>query len=167
MTSKPCRGFTLVELAIVLVIVTLLAGGMMMSLSSQMDQRARTETEQKLQEIREALIGYAASHIAADGKPYLPCPDMDNDGFENRAGNVCSNSADYLGTILASPAKTHGEIVSGIGLSRLSPETTSDLPLIRQEIFVSAISPHAAQRLPPTPLQSLFLTGRTDSVQLT
>jgi prepilin-type N-terminal cleavage/methylation domain-containing protein len=87
-------GFTLVELAIVLIIVSLLSGGLMLSLSSQMDQHARAETEQKLQEIREALIGYAASHIATiNGKPYLPCPDTDGDGFENRivATSTCNS----------------------------------------------------------------------------
>jgi len=90
------RGFTLVELAIVLIIVSLLASGLMLSLSSQMDQRARSETDQKLQEIRDALIGYAASHSATDGKPYLPCPDTDGDGFENRPANTCGSAEGTL-----------------------------------------------------------------------
>ena len=68
------RGFTLVELAIVLIILALLSGGLMMTLSSQVDQRSYRETQQQLQDIRDALLGYAASHPALDGKPYLPCP---------------------------------------------------------------------------------------------
>lgn len=90
--ARPAAGFTLLELAIVLIIVSLLAGGLMMTLSAQLEQRTRNETQQQLAEIREALIGFAASHNAADGKPHLPCPDTDGDGFENRnASNQCTN----------------------------------------------------------------------------
>ncbi len=86
------RGFTLVELAIVLIILALLSGGLMMTLSSQVDQRSYRETQQQLQDIRDALLGYAASHPALDGKPYLPCPDTDGDGIENRTGNLCASA---------------------------------------------------------------------------
>lgn len=61
-------GFTLVEMAIVLVIVGLLLGGMLMPLSAQMDQRRNSETQKALDEINQALIGFAV----ANGR--LPCP---------------------------------------------------------------------------------------------
>lgn len=80
------------ELTIVLVIVSLLAGGLMMVVTAQMDQRYRSEAQQQLQEARDAILGYAASHLAADGKPFLPCPDTDGDGVENRTGSVCTNT---------------------------------------------------------------------------
>ena len=86
-----CRGFSLVELAIVLVIVSLLAGGLMMTVSAQMDQRYRNGTQQQLQEARDALVGFAAAHNALDGKPFLPCPDTDGDGAENRTGYNCTS----------------------------------------------------------------------------
>lgn len=85
------RGFTLAEMAVVLVIVALLIAGMMLPLSAQQDIRARQDAEKALSDIREALIGYAASHSASDGKPYLPCPDTDDDGLENRASGACVN----------------------------------------------------------------------------
>lgn len=85
------RGFTLVELAIVMFIVALLLGGMLLPLSAQQDIRSQGETEKQLADISEALLGFAASHTAGDGKPYLPCPDTDNDGRENRTGNVCTS----------------------------------------------------------------------------
>lgn len=78
------RGFSLAELAVVLLIVALLIAGMMIPLSAQQDIRARQETERILGEIREALLGYAATH-GTPGKPYLPCPDTDDDGVEDRA----------------------------------------------------------------------------------
>ena len=73
------RGFTLVELAIVMFIVALLLGGMLLPLSAQQDMRARQETEKTLSDIRDALMGFAV----ANG--YLPCPapvDLSTGGAE-------------------------------------------------------------------------------------
>jgi len=56
------RGFTLVELAIVMFIVALLMGGMLLPLSAQQDIRARQETEKALSEIRDALLGFAITN---------------------------------------------------------------------------------------------------------
>jgi len=61
-------GFTLVELAMVLFIVSLLIGGLLMPLSAQNEVRGRQETDRALATIREALIGFAA----INGR--LPCP---------------------------------------------------------------------------------------------
>ena len=54
-------GFTLVEMAIVLMIVGLLLGGLLVPLSAQMEQRNVTETRKQLDEIQQALIGYAST----------------------------------------------------------------------------------------------------------
>lgn len=61
-------GFTLTELAIVLLIVALLIGGLLVPLSSQIDLRNTTDTKKALAEIQDALLGFAA----ANGR--LPCP---------------------------------------------------------------------------------------------
>lgn len=74
----------------VLIIFALLTGGLLMPLSAQQDQRNYSDTQKSMGGINEALIGYAASHAAVDGKPYLPCPDTDNDGVENRTGSSCT-----------------------------------------------------------------------------
>lgn len=95
------QGFTLVEMAVVLIIVSLLTGGLMMTLSSQVEQRQRSEAKKQLEEAREALIGFAASHHAIDGKPHLPCPDTDGDGLENRNALpllTCMNDYGHLPT---------------------------------------------------------------------
>jgi prepilin-type N-terminal cleavage/methylation domain-containing protein len=60
-------GFTLVEMAMVLLIVTLLLAGLVPTISSQMEQQRTNETRKKMSEIREALIGYALR------KGQLPC----------------------------------------------------------------------------------------------
>ena len=62
------RGFSLLELAIVLLIVGLLLGGLIMPLGSRMDQQRIDTTRQQLEQIREALTGYALANDA------LPCP---------------------------------------------------------------------------------------------
>jgi type II secretory pathway pseudopilin PulG len=51
-----------VELAIVLVILALLAGGLMMTLSAQQEARRLSEVRRQLADIREALLGYAAAN---------------------------------------------------------------------------------------------------------
>lgn len=79
------RGFTLTEMAVVLAILALLIGGMILPLSAQQDLRLTAETRKLLADVGDALYGFAASHSANDGKPYLPCPDTDGDGAENRS----------------------------------------------------------------------------------
>ena len=68
MTDHGSRGFTLIELAIVTVILSLLLAGMLMPLSAQRDLQARQETSKALGDIREALLAFAA----VNGR--LPCP---------------------------------------------------------------------------------------------
>lgn len=62
------RGFTLVEMAIVLMIVGLLLGGLIPTLSAQMESQHINETRKSLAEIQEALVGFAIA------KGRLPCP---------------------------------------------------------------------------------------------
>lgn len=86
------RGFTLTEMAVVLVIVALLIAGMMLPLSAQQDIRARQETEKTLNDIREALIGFAIANAR------LPRPATSAaDGAENPAS--CANDAACSGFI--------------------------------------------------------------------
>lgn len=80
------RAFTLVEMAIVLVIVGLLLGGMLAPLRSQMEHRRAADTAKALEEARDALAGFAARN------GYLPCPSISAaNGLEDRAGTRCAN----------------------------------------------------------------------------
>lgn len=67
-SDRKANGFTLVELAIVLVIVGLLVGGMAVVLSAALDSANRKETQRRLTQAQEALLGFAA------GNGRLPCP---------------------------------------------------------------------------------------------
>lgn len=95
----PQRGFTLIELAIVLVIVTILIGGLAVPLSAQIQARRIAETKQTLNEAREALFGYAMAHLASNGSgaPYLPCPNVNGDGREGpRDAGRCLQTEGYF-----------------------------------------------------------------------
>lgn len=86
---KRQRGFTLIELAIVLVIITILIGGLAVPLSTQIQARRIAETRKTLEDARDALFGYAMTHpVGGTGALYLPCPDTDGDGRENRLSST-------------------------------------------------------------------------------
>lgn len=65
---KNTRGFSLIEMAVVLLIVALLLGGLLPTVSSQIEQKNRADTRKQLDEIQQALIGF----IVINGR--LPCP---------------------------------------------------------------------------------------------
>jgi type II secretory pathway pseudopilin PulG len=80
-------GFVLIELAIALVILTLLLGGLLVPIGAQVEQRQYAETEKQLSQIRESLIGYAISN------GHLPCPAVSTtNGAEDRTGSACTSS---------------------------------------------------------------------------
>ena len=63
------RGFTLVEIAIVVVVLGLLLASLLGPLSVRIEQQEIRKTSDQMQEIKEALYGYAMEYGA------LPCPD--------------------------------------------------------------------------------------------
>jgi len=106
------NGFTLVEMAIVLVLMGLILGTGLTLLSAQQEQRRVEETKAKLDEAREALIGYA---IINDR---LPCPaTTTSNGYEDPiGGGACAHP--YDGFV---PAKTLG--ISGTDRSGYLPDS--------------------------------------------
>lgn len=66
--SGASRGFSLVEMAIVMVLVGLLVTGLALPAAKAVEQARRTDARNQLSQIREALLGFAAVH----GR--LPCP---------------------------------------------------------------------------------------------
>ncbi len=92
------RGFSLIELAIGLVIVATLLSALLVPLATQMDQQRAAESRRQLDTAREALMGFAASH----GR--LPCPAAGNsNGVEaflaptGNAGNgECAANSGFL-----------------------------------------------------------------------
>lgn len=87
------QGFSLVEMAIVLAIIALLLGGLLPTITGQMDLQHLRDTRKQLEDIRSALIGFTVSN----GR--LPCPDTDAipDGYENIAAPAVTNDVPLAG----------------------------------------------------------------------
>jgi len=106
------KGFTLVEMAVVLVITGLIIGGLFVPLSAQFELRNKLETKQILENAKEALIGYAMVNER------LPCPaSATSNGQESFAGGGnasngnCSNFNDGFlpsATLGLSPVDAQG-----------------------------------------------------------
>jgi len=64
----PERGFSLIELAVVMAIVAFLLGGLIYTLSAQVEQRNFEETRRRLDQARELILAFAITN----GR--LPCP---------------------------------------------------------------------------------------------
>ena len=95
------RGYSLVEIALALAVLGLLLGGSLIPFSARERDEREEETEEAIQRAINAVAAYAVRHQTAEGysvddgtrvqelpggRPYLPCPDTDSDGVENRIG---------------------------------------------------------------------------------
>lgn len=115
-TPRLTKGFSLVEMAMVLAIVALLLGGLLPTLSAQRESQRINETRKQLEEIQQALIGFAI----ANGR--LPCPASSSNGEESfAAGGDASNglcSIFFNGFVPAvtlgiSPVNDQGYVLDG------------------------------------------------------
>ena len=108
-------GFSLIELAIVLMIIGVLIGSFVGTLGSRIERSRYVDNRAELDAIKVALYGHAVSQ----GFPHLPCPDcrtascgaltagnFANDGIEDRNGAVCDANTD--GTLGNLPWQTLG-----------------------------------------------------------
>jgi type II secretory pathway pseudopilin PulG len=104
LTPENARGYALLEAAIVLALLTVLLSGLALPLAAQVQLRRQEELRRQLDEARDTLMGFAATH----GR--LPCPSTEgNNGLETFApGSDASTGAcaDFYGAYL--PAATLG-----------------------------------------------------------
>ena len=98
-------GFSLVEIAVVLVIIAILTTMVALPIATQVEQRRVEETQKLLNNSRDALYGFAA----ANGR--LPCP-----ATAASAGreSFCTNQSGACGAPLVLPP-AHGRCVSAVG----------------------------------------------------
>src|SRR5208282_424498 len=113
---QPALGFTLIEMAVALVVIALLLASLLMPLQTQVEQRKITETQKILDQAMDALTGFAM----ANGR--LPCPaSSTSNGVESPpGGGNCTNP--YNGffpaaTLGIAPIDAQGYLVDGWGLS--------------------------------------------------
>jgi prepilin-type N-terminal cleavage/methylation domain-containing protein len=102
------RGFSLVELAVVLTIVTLLLSSLMYTLSAQMEQRNSEETRRRLEQARELILSFAI----VNGR--LPCPARfattasNSAGLESFCTAAASSSVSTCSGTETTTVQTHG-----------------------------------------------------------
>jgi len=105
-------GFTLVEMAIVIVILGFVLGALLMPMQVQRQQQAQLQTENTLAIAKRALLGYAQTH----GR--LPCPATAvSNGIEQPIGGAaaCTQAVGFLpaATLGMQPADAQGYALDG------------------------------------------------------
>lgn len=85
------EGFTLIEMAVAVFIIALLLGSILVPLTAQVEQRQVADTQKALEEIKEALLGFAV----ANG--HLPCPDKTGTGGLGAANDGVEDFSAFTG----------------------------------------------------------------------
>ncbi len=89
MMIKQEKGFSLVELAIVLAILGIVFVGFATDLGTFQHSKTVTESQLAVGNVKKLVFNFGVIN------KYLPCPDTDNDGFENRTNATSA----ILGTV--------------------------------------------------------------------
>lgn len=130
------QGFSLVEMAIVIVILGFVIGALLLPLQVQRNQLAQSQTENTLELAKRALLGYAQSN----GR--LPCPATNNgtslfpDDSSNAnpsVGGQCDKQLGFLpaATLGLEPTDTEGYLVDAWGnriMYAVAQSSTTSLP---------------------------------------
>ena len=99
-------GFSLIEIAVVLLIISILATMVGIPLATQVEQRRVDETRKQIELVKEALFGFAM----ANGR--LPCPAS---AISNGVASYCANGTGACGTPTTA-FQSHGRCSDSNGL---------------------------------------------------
>ena len=106
--SMRSRGYTLIEIAGVMVVLGILLGASLLPLNRQLRESEYRQERVNMERLSDAVLGYALRHrtpgvgitmvddtrgpsqtgFYAAGHPYLPCADGNGDGIEDRRGLI-------------------------------------------------------------------------------
>jgi prepilin-type N-terminal cleavage/methylation domain-containing protein len=137
--TRRTAGFTLVEMAVALVVLALLLGSLLIPLQTQVEQRKTTETQRTLELAMEALYGFAA----ANGR--LPCPaSATSNGVEDPVGGgACAHPFDGFfpaATLGVAPVDAQGYLVDawGVPQNRVRYAVTNTSPGCAANAYTTA-----------------------------
>ena len=99
------RGYTMVEIAIVLVVIGIAFGGALVPVFSRLEVENQASVKDAMRQIKLAMLDYAgrqrtvarwvenrgAVYRLPAGRPYLPCPDVNGNGVEDRTAFPIDN----------------------------------------------------------------------------
>lgn len=138
------RGYSLVEIMIVLAAGALLAAGPLLLVHNKTLQDNYDSARRQLEIAAQAVVDYAAVRRTVarpasvnggrdvwlpDGRPYLPCPDRDGDGYEDRVGSLIPAAVTVSvmrdGEVVGRPGQVAGECAVSMGWL---PHATLGLP---------------------------------------
>ncbi|MDJ0812370.1 MAG: type II secretion system protein [Woeseiaceae bacterium] len=84
-TTRQQRGFSLVELAIVLLIMAIILGGLVAPLAAQRESERANDARDQLRDVEKAIYGFAAVN------GFIPCPATPaSNGYAAASGAGCS-----------------------------------------------------------------------------
>ena len=145
---KRASGFSLIEIAVVLVIIAVLISIVAVPFASQVELRRIEETQRQLEAIKEAIYGFAISN----GR--LPCPATDgviygavtSNGQEAPVGGTCTVKLGYVpaATLGISPIDSNGFALDAWGLPTnriLYGVATQDIPSTTPNCAATYVSP--------------------------
>lgn len=119
------QGFTLIELAIVLVVIGLLYAIWSYTVPWIEEESMQERTRARMEETRQALLAFARTNHR------LPCPDTNDNGFENCAAAV--GSVPYETLLLPAPVQDARHVLLTYALYR-NAGASADLGVLRHRI---------------------------------
>ncbi|MDL1970465.1 MAG: prepilin-type N-terminal cleavage/methylation domain-containing protein [Candidatus Desulfofervidaceae bacterium] len=120
------KGLTLLELALVLVIMGLLIGATLPLISDLAKYKHYQATKNRLEEIKKALVGYALMHNR------LPAADTDNDGQENT--RATRGSLPYISLSVGPTDDWHNSFFYDVNANLTTTSTKTELCQALQNI---------------------------------
>ena len=132
-------GYNIVEVMIILAVVGLVIGASIVPLRGLWQGNVDREQMEILRSHQDSILGYALIHrtmprevvvtgasgyssryVLPGGRPYLPCPDVDGDGYEDRSGapapGVFMDDSDYVITDTDNPLLIAGNCLLSRGI---------------------------------------------------